>query len=162
MADKPTKDIKPPRGFSRLLWRAPIIFYKLHLGWLFGKRALLLYHTGRISGLPRQNMLEVVRYDQENNIFYVASGFGVKADWFQNIMKTPQVTIQVGMRKYSALATRLTAEETETELHDYNRRHPNMIYNMARFIGYKVETSDEGIHQLASLMPIIALEINAE
>ncbi|MCJ7621936.1 MAG: nitroreductase family deazaflavin-dependent oxidoreductase, partial [Anaerolineaceae bacterium] len=144
MAEKPAKDVQPPHGFSRLLWRAPIIFYKLRLGWLFGKRALLLYHTGRISGLPRENMLEVVRYDQKHNTYYVASGFGEKADWFQNIMKTPKVRIQVGLRKYAALAKRLTLEETVLELHDYNRRHPNMIYGMARFIGYQVEASDEG------------------
>lgn len=162
MVDKPTKDIQPPRGFSRLLWRAPILFYKLRLGWLFGKRALLLHHTGRISGLPRQNMLEVVRYDQENNTYYIVSGFGEKADWFQNIMKTPQVTIQVGLRKYAALAKRLTEQEAEAEFLDYNRRHPNMIHSLGRFIGYQVEASDEGIRQLARLMPVVALEINGE
>jgi deazaflavin-dependent oxidoreductase (nitroreductase family) len=162
MAEKPAKDVKPPRGFSRLMWRAPIIFYKLRLGWLFGKRALLLHHTGRISGLPRQNMLEVVRYDQEKDTYFVASGFGEKADWFKNIHKIPQVTIQVGLRKYAALAKRLTLEETQAELLDYNRRHPNMIHGLGRFIGYQVEAGEEGVKRLAQLMPVVALEINGE
>ena len=162
MVEKPTKDIQLPRGFSRLLWRAPIIFYKLRLGWLFGKRALLLYHTGRISGLLRQNMLEVVRYDRESNTYIIVSGFGEKADWFKNIMKTRQVTIQVGSRKYSALANRLSADEAEVEFLDYNRRHPNMIHHLARFIGYEVAASEEGVKQLARSMPVVALEITGE
>ena len=29
---------KPPTGLERLLWRAPIWLYRLHLGWLMGER----------------------------------------------------------------------------------------------------------------------------
>lgn len=31
---------RPPRGFQRLLWRAPIWLYRLGLGWLLGHRFL--------------------------------------------------------------------------------------------------------------------------
>jgi hypothetical protein len=59
-----TGNADPPRGVSRLLWRAPIWFYRLRLGWLFRNRMLLLHHVGRTSGLPRETMLEVADYEE--------------------------------------------------------------------------------------------------
>ena len=45
-----------------------------------------------------------MRHDQANDTYIIASGFdGEKAQWFQNLMKTPDVTIQVGRRKLAAL-----------------------------------------------------------
>lgn len=54
---------QPPHGFKRMLLRAPIWFYRIRLGWILGKQFLLLMHTGRNNGLPRQTVLEVVNYD---------------------------------------------------------------------------------------------------
>jgi hypothetical protein len=45
------------RSFLWYLFRAPVYLYRWHLGWLFGHRCLLLAHTGRRSGLRRQNVL---------------------------------------------------------------------------------------------------------
>ncbi|HEU5434459.1 MAG TPA: hypothetical protein VFU81_22495, partial [Thermomicrobiales bacterium] len=53
----------PPAGVTRLLARAPIWLYRLHLGRLLGHHALVLTHRGRKSGKARQAILEVVRYD---------------------------------------------------------------------------------------------------
>ena len=47
---------EPPTGLARLLWRAPIWMYRLHLGRLMGGRFLLLHHTGRVSGKPSVKM----------------------------------------------------------------------------------------------------------
>ena len=51
---KIVKNVHPPSGVSRALFRAPIYLYRLGLGWLFGKRILLLNHIGRVSGKQRQ------------------------------------------------------------------------------------------------------------
>ena len=51
---KIVKNVQPPSGVSRALFRAPIYLYRLGLGWLFGKRILLLNHIGRVSGTQRQ------------------------------------------------------------------------------------------------------------
>ena len=46
---------RPPRTrLRRALFRAPIWLYRLGLGGLLGGRFLLLTHTGRTSGRPRQ------------------------------------------------------------------------------------------------------------
>ena len=54
------KDVPPPKGLRRLVFRAPLHAYHARLGWLFGQRLLLLHHTGRVTGKPREVILEVV------------------------------------------------------------------------------------------------------
>ena len=79
---------QPPRGLSHILWRLPITLYRARLGWLLGDRVLLLTHTGRVSGKPRQAVIEIIRYDKVADYYLVASGFGEESDWFKNIQKT--------------------------------------------------------------------------
>jgi len=134
----------------------PIWLYRAHLGWLLGGRFLLLTHTGRKSGLPRRAVLEVVRHDPTTGIYYVSSGFGEKSDWFRNVQQTPQVTIQVGRRKMTAMAERLPVEEAERELLDYGHRHPKALRNLARILGYQIQNTDEDIRALARVLPIVA------
>ncbi len=138
----PPKLPDPPRGIKAILWRLPIWFYRLKLGWIFGHRALLLTHTGRVSGLPRQAMLEVVHYDRETNTHYVASGFGEQADWFKNIIKTPKVIIQAGGKQIPVIAERLTASEAEAIFRDYHRRHPKALRSLARLVGYQIPADE--------------------
>ncbi len=158
MAEKtsPFKQMKPPRGLRAIPWRLPIWLYRLRLGWLLGNRFLLLTHIGRVSGRPRQAVLEVVRHDPESDTYYVASGFGEKSHWFRNIMKTPEVTIQVGRRRIEAVAERLPVEEAERELADYARRNPRAFRTLTRLLGYQVEDLEEGARTMAQWIPIVA------
>ncbi|HZD55150.1 MAG TPA: nitroreductase family deazaflavin-dependent oxidoreductase, partial [Anaerolineales bacterium] len=78
------KELGPPTGLARLALRAPIWIYRLGLGKLLGNRFLELTHIGRKSGLPRHTVLEVVRYDPANGIYYIAVGFGKHSDWYKN------------------------------------------------------------------------------
>ena len=148
-------DVKLPRGLSRLLYRLPILLYRAGLGWLLGKRFLLLTHIGRISGLPRQAVLEVIRFDPDNESYYVISGFGEQADWFRNIQLTPAVEIIVGRRCISALAEFLPQEDAEGELLDYARRYPLAACLLPRLLGYRVDGSDEGYRALARRLKIV-------
>jgi deazaflavin-dependent oxidoreductase (nitroreductase family) len=146
----------PPRGLRAIPWRLPILFYRLRLGWIFGHRALLLTHTGRISGQPRQAMLEVIRYEKESNVHFVASGFGVKSDWYRNIRKTPDVTIRTTGKKFAARARISPPEEADQVFLDYTTRHPNAVKNLARLVGYKIGNSKEEILDFLNLIPVIA------
>src|SRR5689334_12771192 len=101
------KEIQHPSGITRTLYRLPIWLFRLHLGWLFMRRFLLLTHVGRKSGLPRQTLLEILQYDQEKERYVVFAGWGEQADWVKNVEKTPQVTVQVGQRSFPAQALRL-------------------------------------------------------
>lgn len=114
--------LSPPRGVLRWLARLPILFYRWGLGWLLGKRFLLLHHRGRKSGKARQVVLEVVRHAP--GVYVVVSGFGVKADWYQNVEAAADVMLEVGGRKYRARAQLLGPAQGRAELDDYARRHP--------------------------------------
>jgi len=153
---------QPPRGFKAKLWRAPIWFYRMGLGWMLGKRFLLLNHIGRNSGQSRQAVLEVVDFDSTNNIYLVASGFGEKAQWFQNIMHTPDVNIQVGSRKMSAHAERLSTEKSEATLSDYAQNHPTALRELSKILNIPYDGSPESIHSMARALPVVAFHVQIE
>lgn len=149
---------RPPQGVARLLFRAPLLTYRLHLGWLFGGRFLRLTHTGRKSGLPRQAVLEVIDHDADADTYYVVSGFGRKSQWFKNMQVNPQVTIQVGPRVLEARADVLEDSASGQKLVDYARRHPLAATALTRALGYDLDGSDEQYRQLgARYMPVVAL-----
>ena len=147
---------EPPRGWKAKLWRAPIWFYRIGLGSLFGKRFLLLNHIGRKSGQPRQAVIEVVKIDAQNDVFYSVSGFGEKANWFQNIMHTPQVNIQVGNRKMSARAEMLSLEGGEAILQDYSQKHPTALRELSKLLNIPYDGSPESVSEMAKVLPVVA------
>jgi deazaflavin-dependent oxidoreductase (nitroreductase family) len=149
---------QPPRGLTRLLFRAPIYLYRVGLGWLLGGRFLLLTHTGRKSGLPRQAMVEVVRHDEGSDTYVIASGFGEKSQWFQNLMHNPDVTIQVGRRKLAVTARQLAPAEAADEMAAYAQRHPSAARSLARLMGYQVDGSESDYRALGEQIPFITLQ----
>ena len=153
---KKIKNPEPPSGLSRWVFRFPIWLYRWGLGWMLGQRFLMLTHTGRKSGLSRQTVLEVVKPDPEHQTYYVASGFGEKSDWYRNVMVNTDVTIQVGKKRYSAQAERLSEEDAEEVLMDYARRHPATLHELARFMGYQIDDTEEDYRALGRVLPIIA------
>jgi len=146
----------PPRGLKAIPWRLPIWIYRLHLGWLVGHRALLLTHKGRVSGKDRTAMLEVIKYDKATNTHYVASGFGKKSDWYQNISKTPDVVIQVGSKKFPVQAVSLPADEARNVFLEYTSEHPNAIKNLARLVGYDIGDTEEEMVEFLQLIPVVS------
>jgi len=149
---------KKPRGLMRLFLRFPIWLYRLRLGWLLGDRFVMLQHTGRKSGLPRYTVVEVVRHDQTSDEVVIASGWGEKSDWFQNIQKTPAVTLSLGRRRWPAQANRLPVVEAAQELADYARRHPTAFANLSKMmIGRQLEATDADCRLLAESAPLVRL-----
>lgn len=150
------KDVQPPRGLSRLFFRLPIWFFRLHLSWLLMNRFLLLTHTGRKSGLPRKNVLEVLRYDKASSTYHVFSGWAGKADWARNIEKTPEVEITAGGRHFAAYARRVLPEEAERCILDYARRYPIARRVLPRMMGYRVDGSEQDFCEFARLGTVFA------
>ena len=133
----------PPTGWRKHLWRAPIYLYKIGLGPVMGKKFLLLNHIGRKSGQTRQAVVEIDRYDPETDTYIVASGFGKKSDWYRNLKKTPEATIQVGSKKLRAQAELLSPEQSAEEMARYAQVHPKAAMNLAGLIGLEVENPDD-------------------
>ena len=150
------KDVRPPRGLARLAFRLPIFLYRLGWGGLLGTRFLLLTHTGRKSGLERQTVLEVVRYDKATTTFIVAAGFGPESDWYCNICSNPQVTVQCGRMRWQMVAGFLTPDQAGEEMLDYARRYPSALRELARFMGYRLDGSPEDVRALGQALPMVA------
>jgi deazaflavin-dependent oxidoreductase (nitroreductase family) len=152
------KDVQTPRGLARLAFRLPIWLYRLGLGGLLGTRFLLLTHTGRKSGRKRQTVLEVVRYDEATTTFIVAAGFGPGSDWYRNIRSNPQVTVQCGRRRWKMDARFLTPEQAGEELLNYASSHPLALRELARFMGYRLDGSQEDVRALGQELPMVAFQ----
>lgn len=146
----------PPTGLSRRLWRLPILLYRLGLGPLLGRRVMLLTHTGRVSGLRRQAVIEVVAHDGRG--YLAASGFGVKADWYRNVMAAPEVTVQVGGRVLQVTATPVPAEEGPDIMARYASRHPAAARRLCKLMGYAVDGSQEDYREVGMHIPFVRFE----
>ena len=148
-----------PTGLLRLLLRCPILCYRLHLGWVLGRRFLLLTHIGRKSGLPRQTVLEVVNYDSTRHRCIIASGWGEKAQWFRNIILNPDVEVILGTYTHHAKARRMDRDEAERELRDYAHRHPWSMKKLNKsMLGKPFQGQDEDFRQLAAQVPLVELK----
>lgn len=151
---KKVRAIETPSGLARLAFRIPIRLYQAHLGWLFGNRFVLLTHTGRKSGLPRQTVLEIVRYDRITGACIVASGWDTRSDWFQNVTADPSIFIQVGNKRSPALSERISPEGAAQELVDYSCRHPMAFRELVRFMGYRIGGTEADIRALGRIVPM--------
>ena len=152
----------PPTGVLRWLMRAPIALYRARLGVLLGSRFLMLTHTGRKSGLPRRAVIEVVAHDEGSDTYYVASGFGERADWCQNIRKTPRVTVDVGRRRFETDAIGISIDEAVDRLRRYAEANPIAFRQLGKFMmGERVEPTTEGLRGLAQIVPMFALPARA-
>lgn len=130
------KKLTPPTGLRRRPWRLPLWLYRMGLGPLMGRRIMLLTHIGRVSGKQRQAVIEVIEHDEHG--YVAASGFGPRADWYQNVLKTPEVTIQVGGRIVPATAAPLPADEGARIMAGYAPRHPAVARQLCKIMGFAV------------------------
>lgn len=155
--------IPHPTGLFRLAMRLPILLYRLHLGWLLGKRFLLLEHKGRKSGVIRRTVIEVVDHNPQAGSFVVAAAWGDQADWFKNISVEPKVTIGVGLKKFSAIARVLPYEEAVHHLTVYARNHPVAFKQLGSLLVSSTSREPEQIVKtFAESMPFVQFIIQAD
>lgn len=137
--------------------RLPILLFRLHLDFMLGDRFLMLIHTGRKSGQPRRVVIEVVQHDKTTDTYYVVSGWGEKADWFQNIRKTPRVTIHVRGRKFQSQAEFVPVEKAIEIVSAYARDHPVAFNELSGlFLGERMKPGSDAPERLARRMPMVA------
>lgn len=148
---------RPPNKALRFGLRLPLLFYRLKLDRLLGDRFLMLTHTGRKSGLPHQTVIEVVKYDKATDTYYVVSGWGRKSDWYQNIQKTPHVTVQVRGRKFQTKAEFIPVEKAIDIVNTYAQEHPIAFKELSMlFFGERMKKSSDAPERVAQKMPMVA------
>jgi len=152
-----------PRGWFRLLLRLPILLYRLKLGWLLGRRFLLLTHTGRKSGVVHSTVLEVLRFDRGSHRCIIASGWGTRSQWYKNVLNDPRIRYTVGLRERRGRAVQMSIERAEHQLREYADRHPSAIRKLTKFIiGERFEGTPAQYHRLAARVPVLELVPEAD
>jgi deazaflavin-dependent oxidoreductase (nitroreductase family) len=143
---------------ARPLVRAPVWLYRARLGFLFGGRLLMLEHLGRKSGLRRYVVLEVVDHPAPDR-WVVASGFGERAQWMQNVRVNPEVRVYLGGRRpAAATASVLQPGAAAHVLQRYAAAHPR-AWAMLRPVFE--ETLGAAITEAGTQLPLVALDLRA-
>jgi deazaflavin-dependent oxidoreductase (nitroreductase family) len=151
------KTIATPKGITRLLFRFPLVFYRLGLGRLLGSRFLMLEHRGRVSGLTRSTVLEVVRADPASSSYFVASAWGEASDWYRNLKADPFCRIYAGGRALNVQARFLDPSRAYDELLAYARENSGAASALARFMGYQVDGTPEDFAKLSKDLKMVVL-----
>ncbi|BAG23535.1 MULTISPECIES: nitroreductase family deazaflavin-dependent oxidoreductase [Streptomyces] len=148
-----------PRGWRRRLARLPLSFYRVGLGPVFGRRLLLLRHTGRNNGLDRRVVLEVVAHDREEGTWFLASGSGPGAAWYLDLRASPKTTIQFGNRHYAVTAHFPSADEGGEIMARYAPAHPRTARRLLAFTGLDVaDGSTDAYRRAGRAIPFVRLD----
>ncbi|WP_406120434.1 nitroreductase family deazaflavin-dependent oxidoreductase [Streptomyces sp. NBC_00989] len=151
-----------PTGWRRFGAWLPILLFRGGLGRAFGKRLLLLHHTGRVSGLDRCTVLEVVEHDAAHVSWIVASGFGPMADWYRNLHAEPKTVIQVGNRHRAVTAQFLTPDDGAEIMAGYAQRHPRTAQRLCTFMGLPGDGSEAGFRDAGRSIPFVRLDADTD
>jgi deazaflavin-dependent oxidoreductase (nitroreductase family) len=142
------------------LFRAPVYLYRAHMGWLFGKRLLLLTHVGRRTGRRRQTVLEVVEYRKNGPEVVVANGFGRESDWVRNIEAKSGEEVTVGSQHFVAAHRFLGEDEAKRVIEGYEQRNrliaPIVRRGFSWLLGWQYHGSDSERRELVRQLPLIA------
>ncbi|MFG1912493.1 nitroreductase family deazaflavin-dependent oxidoreductase [Kribbella sp. NPDC048928] len=146
-----------PRSLARL----PIPLFRAGLGFVFGRRLVMLEHVGRRSGLARYVVLEVLEHDVGGLV--IVSGYGRASQWYRNVSAHPGLRVWTGTRRaVPAVAEPVPAADVPARLEQYRRRHPRA----AKALGRTLELSDlAGDGPLPSdvgeRLPLVRIEFGA-
>lgn len=145
-----------PRGLLKWSFKLPVALYRMRLGWVLGHRFLLLMHRGRKTGNIHQVVLEVVHYDSTTQESVVLSAYGAQADWYRNIMAHPALAVRTGWHHYVPQQRVLDAAERFATLQVYERRNRLLFAQGMRFLGYRYDGTEAGLHTLADSVLMVA------
>jgi deazaflavin-dependent oxidoreductase (nitroreductase family) len=154
-----SRDRRPGRALRWLL-RLPVRLYRWRLGWLLGHRFLLLVHVGRRTGRIHETVLEVVQYDRTSGVAVVMSGFGRRADWYQNLRHRPALRVVIGRTTFVPSHRDLTQEAAISVMANYERRNrlaaPIVRMVLSRLTGWSYDGSEAARRRLVSQCPLVA------
>jgi deazaflavin-dependent oxidoreductase (nitroreductase family) len=112
--NKPTFDRGRPGALRRLFFKAPISLYRGPVAEVLRSRCIMLLTTiGRRSGQKRTNGVSFMPLGDRYIVF---SGWGVRSDWYKNLLVNPEVTIKVGGKTMRATAVPVSDPARRREL----------------------------------------------
>lgn len=148
-----------PGPILRSVLRAPRALYRCRLGWLLGRRFLLLEHVGRSTGRHYRTVLEVIGYDRSTGQAVAMSGWGRRSDWYRNIEVGGRAKVTLGRKTMMADASVLEDDEAASVLADYEWRNrwmrPVVRRVLSRLAGFRYDGTEDGRLALVHQFPIV-------
>jgi deazaflavin-dependent oxidoreductase (nitroreductase family) len=150
----------PEEPGTPLIWRLMKVFKPLPIfahRFLPGLKnmVLVLTTTGRNSGLARQTPLQ---YERIGDLLYIGSARGVKADWVQNIIQDPCVSVLIKGQQITGIARVVDDPEAAVDFLELRlKRHPWMMKNMLRIEGITSEPDRKALEDLARRIALIEI-----
>ena len=89
-----------PKGLYKFFSRIPGHLYRLGLSKPFEANTLVLYTKGRKTG---RHISITVGFGKIENKIYIAALYE-SSDWYQNVLKNPEVELKMGRKKMKAQA----------------------------------------------------------
>jgi deazaflavin-dependent oxidoreductase (nitroreductase family) len=145
-----------PGPVFRWLFKTPVFFYRIGIP-IFSGFVLLLTTTGRKTGKARQTPLEY-RLERETGCYIIMAGWGGKTDWYRNARANPNVQVQVGRRKFRAVAEPLSEEDVAAWLMQVIRVNPRSLTMFSRWAGEPLDGSEAGLRCAACHFPSLRLK----
>jgi deazaflavin-dependent oxidoreductase (nitroreductase family) len=141
------------------MFKLPLLLYRLHLGWLLGKRFMQITHVGRHSGKVRRTVLAVLRFDQQTREVYVVSAWK-GSDWYHNIQAAPALQVETGFVRYVPSQRTLSSEEIARAFVQYCRKHPIFSRMVCRIPAWKWNSTYEEFLALARTLDGVVFRPN--
>ena len=138
----------------------PVGLYRVGLADQLGRSTLLLTTRGRKTGRRRTTPLN---YLADGDVTYVVSGMGSGSDWLRNLQADPLVQVQIGRRRFDALAyTIIDPSEHRRVLVLWAERSlrtapPPAVQRLMRRAGFDYEASVRRHLEENPPLPIVAL-----
>jgi deazaflavin-dependent oxidoreductase (nitroreductase family) len=144
-----------PTGWLRVVLKAPTYLYRAHLGFVFGKRFVMIEHRGRRSGRRYRTVVEVAgRTDTE---WICTSGTGPEADWYRNLRANGAEAVWIGARRRGASVRFLEPTEAASFMAAYESEHPRTAAKLYEVMGVSYDGTDEDRVLMMSEIPMVAL-----
>lgn len=146
-----------PTGIFRGLVRAPILAYRLGLGWLMDwMRVLVLTTWGRKTGLPRHTAIE---YRAHGSKLYLLSGWGQRPNWISNLIEQPVVRVRRGGQVLNTRASIVTdTSETLRALYLFRKRAPFIYDPVFARLSDRETVNRRTLPEIASQLTIVRLD----
>lgn len=120
-----------------------------------GDVLMLLTTTGRKTGKEHTIGLQ---YELIEGHYYIGAADGTRADWYRNILKRPQVKIQVGASHLTAVAEAVCEQEKIAEFLAYRlKKRPLMIGLILRLDGVKGTLNRAALEKYSSKVGLVIL-----
>jgi len=150
--------LRDPRArVSRFLLQMPLYLYRLQLGWLLGHEFLVLTHVGRHTGRIHQTVLKVLRYDSSTRESIVASAWGERSDWYQNIQAHPAVAVSTAGDQFISRQRVVPPDEAFEVFRDWVHRERWFARLMLGQIGRCIDVPEPELRAVVLGFPFIGL-----